>query len=323
MRFLKLASAKNPENDFILLNGGYYDKDLNIVEDFKEFNGLLCTSFQTLGLNRKLEFLETKNRQLTVDNKSMFKELKLSIEILSKYSEYEDKYRELMHFIGINKNIGFRLYYLPDNIDKENIRYCLCDVKSVEKTDKLQPIILTLTQNSLWIGKEIKKTTSFNYEEEENLFVFKNDGGYYSVGFFEDEDIKDYYSVAFYSNIETSAVIENESNNEVPLTIRIYGKCENPVVKLFVYGERSPIKTTEITASIGEGFYLELNANIDGCGVWYVNNKTGEKEKYDDVINNNAGSPYFFIKNGKYILTVQDDNANTCISDIFYNEEYD
>ena len=127
MRYLKLASAKNPDNDFIELN---------------DFNGFLCTSFQQLGISRSLEFLSIKNRQFSVNNKPAFKNYTLKIEILSKYSEYEAKYRQFNTFIDRNKKDGFRLYYRP--YDGMELRYCLCDIEKLEKTEKLQPIILNL-----------------------------------------------------------------------------------------------------------------------------------------------------------------------------------
>ena len=88
MRYLKLASAKNPDTDFIELN---------------DFNGFLCTRFETLGISRKLEFLTIENRQFSVDNKPDFKKYRLTIEILTKYAEYEAKHRELIDFLARKK----------------------------------------------------------------------------------------------------------------------------------------------------------------------------------------------------------------------------
>lgn len=331
MRFLKLASAKNPENDFILLDGGYYDKDGNKDATFFGFNGFICTSFQSLGIDRKLEFLAIKNRQFTVENKPEFKKYSLKIEILSKYSEYEGKYNELITFIDRNKKDGFRLYYRPYGDDKDRIRYCLCDIESLSKNEKLQPIVLSLSQCSLWFREVKRKDTAYNTEDND-LFAFKSDtvknddesinDKYYSISFSLDEDVGNYYCVYFNTNIETQASIKNECYNEIPLNFRIYGPCVNPVVSLFKKGEKEAIRTLELDASIDNGYYIEVNASIFENGVWYVEKETGKKMPYDDRVKNEHGSPYFYIDNGEYVVTVEDRGGNVCEVSVFWQEEY-
>ena len=328
MRYLKLASAKNPDNDYILLNGGYFDKEGNLRQNFKNFEGFLCTSFQSLGISRKLDFLTIKNRQFTVDNKPDFKKYSLTIEILSKYSEYEAKYEELITFIDRNKKDGFRLYYRPYGNDNDRIRYCLCDVENFVKNEKLQPTVLTLSQSSLWFGKTEIRSTVYNLEKEKsNSFTFKfnvvNDNdNYYSTSFGLDEDVNNYYCMSFYSNIETKASIENRSYNEIPLNIKIYGPCVNPIVSLFRKGENEAIRILEFDASIDNGYYIEVNANILENGIWYVEKATGKKFPYDDRVKNEHGSPYFYIGNGNYVVTVEDGGNNVCKTDVSYKEEY-
>jgi len=308
MRYLKLASAKNPDNDFIELN---------------DFNGFLCTSFQSLGISRKLEFLTINNRQFSVDNKPNFKKYNLTIEILTRYSEWEAKYRELTNFLDRNKLNGFRLYYRPYN--NMPVRYCLCDIETSTKTEKLQPVVLALTQNSLWYGEEQEAKTAYNYEDEGNIFAFtetEDVDNYYSVGFYLDKNIVNYYCVSFYRNIETQALIINNSYNEIPLNMKIIGPCVNPVISLFKKGENTPIRETQVYANIDDGYYIEINSNILENGVWYVNGTTGKKNDYSDRINNSLGSPYFYIDNGEYYITVKDDNLNLCETYIFWKEEY-
>lgn len=307
MRYLKLASAKNPDNDFIELN---------------DFNGFLCTSFQSLGINRKLEFLAIKNRQFVVDNKPSFNKYNLTIEIMSKYSEYEVLYRKLITFLDKNKKSGFRLYYRPYENDERGIMYCLCDIETFTKTEKRQPIVLSLSQNSLWLRKENKSSTEFIETQKENLFEFKDDGdGYYSVSFSLDQETNS-YCVEFYSNASTEAIIVNNGFNEIPLNIRIYGHCVNPIVSLFRKGEDKPIRETKIVATISNGYYVEINSEILKNGVYYVNNNTNEKIDYSEVVDNELGSPYFYIENGEYLIKVVDGDNNICNADIFYQEEY-
>lgn len=309
MRYLKLASAKNPSTDFIELN---------------DFNGFLCTSFQNIGISRKLEFLSIKNRQFSVDNKPNFKKYSLIVQILSKYSEYDAKHRELITFLDRNKKDGFRLYFRPYN--GMDLRYCLCDIETSVRAEKMQPVVLTLVQNSLWLSEEKKATTS-QKETEGSFFVFDKDesvesvDGYYSVGFYFDSYTDD-YNIAFYSNVETQAEIVNNGYNEIPLKFVIYGSCVNPVISLFNKNGNVAIKRLQVYANIDQGYYLEINANILENGVWYVNASTGEKVDYSTLVNNELGSPYFYIDNGEYYIVVEDDVNSNCICDVFWQEEY-
>lgn len=323
MRFLKLASNKNPTTDYVLLNGGYFDKDGNKNNNFNSFQGLLCTSFQTLGISRKLEFLSIKNRQFSVDNKTSFKKYNLTIEILSKYSEYDTEYRRLITFLDRNKKDGFRLYYRPYGNNSQDIRYCLCDVETSIKNEKMQPVGIVVNQNSLWLGQENKKTTSY-VESEGNLFVFKEDENiedYHSISFYLDNEVND-YCVSFFNGAETRAFITNDSYNEVPLKIRIYGEAINPVVALFKKGETNPIRELQIMSYIDKEHFVEINANILENGVWYVNKNTNKKIDYSELVNNKLGSPYFYIDNGDYYIEVKDDGGNICLTDVFWQEEY-
>lgn len=305
MRYLKLASDKNPDNDYIELN---------------DFNGFLCTSFQSIGISRKLEFLAIKNRQFVVSNKPNFKKYSLTVEILSKYSEYEAKHRELISFLDRNKKSGFRLYYRP--YDGMDLRYCLCDIETSQKVEKLQPVLLTLSQGSLWLSEEKKSTTS-QTKQEGNLFEFKDDGNdYYSASFELDESVSNYYCISFHGGFETTATIINNSYNEIPLNIKIYGECVNPIIYLYKKGENSPVKKTQIFANVDNGYYLEINAHILENGVWYVNGSTGKRFDYVELVNNEYGSPYFYVENGEYYIVVEDEGNNVCLTDIFYQEEY-
>lgn len=306
MRYLKLASAKNPD-DFIELN---------------DFNGFLCTSFQTIGISRKLEFLAIKNRQLSVENKMNFKKYNLIVEILTKYSEYERKHRELITFLDRNKKEGFRLYFR--SYEGMELRYCLCDIETSSRPEKMQPIILTLTQNSLWLGEEKKFTIGDIVNKADNLFSFDNRNGYYSTSFSLDEKVSegDYYCISFNEIVSTEGVISNNSYSEVPLHFIIYGKCVNPTILLYKQGENKVLRKTQIIATINEDYYIEINADIINNGVWYVNKNTGERIDYSEAVNNEYGSPYLYVDNGDYIVKVQDDAGNACITKVFLQEGY-
>lgn len=307
MRYFKLASAVNSDTDYIELN---------------DFNGFLCTSFRSLGIRRKFEYLPIANRRFSVDNKTEFHDYNLVIEILSKYSEYETKHRELITFLDRNKKNGFKLFYRP--YDNMETRFIFCDIKSSEKTEKMRPIFIVLSQNSLWLSNE-KSVITVQTEQDGNLFAFKEDeniSDYFSVSFFEDENISDYFCVNFYNGIETTAEIINNCYNEIPLNMKIYGFCVNPKISLFRKGESSPIRQLKISATIDSSHHVEINSNISENGIWLVDNETGTKLDYSELIYNEFGSPYFYIDNGEYIVTVEDDGNNVCLAEFFWNEEY-
>jgi len=305
MRYLKLTSAKNPYTDFIELN---------------DFNGFLCTSFQTIGISRKLEFLSIQNTQFSVDNQTNFKKYTLNIEILSKYSDYEAKHRQLINFLDRNKKVGFRLYFKP--YDGMDLRYCLCDIESSQRTEKMQPVVLVFVQKSLWFGEEKIVSTAQTVGDDEGLFAFVNNNGYYCASFSQDKNINGYYCMKFYDGISTEAIIVNNSYNEIPLNIKIYGECVNPVVSLFEKSSNKPIRSLQIFANIDQDYYIEINAKIGENGVWYVNGKTGEKIDYTESVNYEYGSPYLYVDNGEYVLRVTDSGNNACLTNVFLQEEY-
>lgn len=311
MRYLKITSAENPDNDYIELN---------------DFNGFLCTSFTTLGISRQYEMLAVGNRQFSVDNKPKFKDYSLTVHILTKYSLYEAKYNELITFLDRNKESGFRLYFNPysANGNDERTRYILCDIKSTAKTEKLQPVILTITQNSLWFGK-LKYNNIVSVETTaNNAFDFKKDESeiddYYCAIFKNDDNINSYYCIGFVENYFENSIITNDCYNEVPLQIYIYGYCENP--QLVLTNENSvTLKQLKIEEIVSHGYYIYIDSRINENGVWLVNEQTGVKQDISEKVYNEYGSPYWSIGHGTYYIKVaQTDNDFSC--KVEFNEEY-
>lgn len=303
MRYLKIASAINPSTDFIELN---------------DFNGFLCTVFQNLGINRTYEFLTIKNRQFAVSNKPTFNRYNLTIEVLTSYNLYEDKYKQFVSFIDRNKKNGLRLYYRP--YESADLRYCLCEIESLKKAEKRQPISLTLAQCSLWLGEEKKRSTS-QVEQSGNFFSFNKDGDYYSVKFAYDSETQS-YNVNFFNGFETETTIINNSYNEVPLNIKIYGYCQNPIISLYRKGESKPFKSVRIKTSVDENAFIEIKSSIADNGVWYENETTNIRQEISTLIDNSFGSPYIYIVNGEYNIKVTDDSESVCFCDIVWQEEY-
>lgn len=314
MRYLKIASDENPETDFIELN---------------DFNGFFCTSLQTLGISRKHEFLTIQNRQFSVDNEPNFKTYRLVIEILTRYDEYEAKYRELISFFDRNKKAGFRLYYR--SYDNEDLKYCLCEIENLEKIAKRQPISVTLIQTSLWLG-ELKYGIQIEQEEQStpnNLFTFnqKAISGYYSASFSADDEIQGYYTLRFENPKTTNLLVTNNCYNEIPLIIYLSIHGVNPMISLFKRGEEIPLKRTQILVDFlhwSTPYAIEINSTIENAGVRLVNRNTGEVlADYSELVNNELGSPYFYVGNGEYVLTVTTDIADTPMGmEVQYQEEF-
>lgn len=308
MRKIRIASAINPDTDFIDLN---------------DFVGFFCTQFQTLGINRKIDFLTIKNRNIPVDNKTVFNKYSLTIEIFSKYTEYETKYYELLTFLDRNKINGLRLYHNPyGDARKDAERYCLCSIESTSKTEKRQPIVLNLAQNSLWLGKPSVASSVQTSDVQGNLFVFDNDNGYYSASFSLDANIDDYYCVAFFGGAEQQAEITIKCYNEVPLNIIVKGHCLNPQITLYRRDESEPLKRFQLFADIDKGYYLEINSGILENGVWVVSEATGVKLDMTESVNYANGSPYFYLDNGAYYINTSDDGGNECATKVTWQEEY-
>lgn len=306
MRYIKIASAKNPINDYIELN---------------DFQGYFCTSLQGLGFSRKIEYLKIQNRQDNVNNQVEFKDYSLTIEILTNYANFEPRYRELTTFLDRNKNNGLRLYYRP--YDNMETTYMLCDIKSFTKTEKRQPLQLIVTQKSFWLSEEKKITTNYIEDERTNLFVFDEDSinNYYSANF-ELDNNTEIYCIAFFGGFTTQGYINIQGYNDIPLKIKIYGKCVEPIVSLFRKGEGKPIKKTQVYANVDNGYHLEINSNIFENGIWLVNNISEEKTDYTELVNNALGSPYFFVNHGEYYITIVDSSNSECITDVLWQEEY-
>lgn len=309
MRYLKLASAENPFTDYIELN---------------DFNGFLCTSLKTLGVSRSIETLQIENRQFATKNKTQFKKYSLTVNILTKYSEYDEYYYRLIDFLDRNKLGGFRLYHRP-NKDREE-RYCLCDIETSAKDEKWQPITLTLSQSSLWFGEDKNVVTSQIIREEDNVTSFdeRNDiDGYYGMAFCEDEVFDEYYDISFYYTGLLQANFENNSYNKIPLNFKVYGKASNPKIYLYNQENDELLHMSEIIEELTENEYIEINSHINENGIWkkHINNRY-EPLNITDLINLEYGSPYFYVDHGKYYVLVQDDNENACITYCIFNEEY-
>lgn len=304
MRYLKITSAENP-SDGIELN---------------DFNGYLCTSFTTLGISRQYETLAVGNRQFSVDNKPKFKDYSLTVHILTKYSLWEQYYRKLINFFDRNKKSGFRLYYNPynGNSSDNRTRYILCDIKTTTKTEKMQPITLTVSQNSLWLGEDKIVNSISIVDTTSNIFAFKQDDDLYCAAFKADNN---YYCISFYSGVTNKIIITNDCYNEIPLVIRIYGECVNPLISIFRVDEAAVIHNIQILKNVDKNHYIEINSYINENGVWLVNENTGEKQDYSEFVNNNLGSPYVYIDNGEYEIKITD-GINNIQGIILYNEEY-
>lgn len=306
MRKIKLTSVKNPEYDVIELN---------------DFSGLLCTKFQSLGVSRTLEFLQIKNRNLAVKNTPNFRSYSLTIEILSPYSLYEKAYYDFLKFIDRNKKDGIRLYYQAyDNVPE---KYCFCEIQQTDKTEKRQPIVLTLVQSSFWFGKAEARKTSQGVEKITNPFEFSKIEGmdYYAASFALDEDssTNDFYAISFSNPVSQYADVTISGYNEVPIEFVISGKSINPIIT--IYEDGKIIRQVQINIVVDEGQKLQITAGIVNYGVWLIDSD-GKCYDVSNNINHSLGSPYVFLDHGTYSVTVQGEGDGASSTIISWQEEY-
>lgn len=295
------------------------------VVSLTNFNGLLCTSFSALGVSRQLDFLTIQNRNVTVVNKPQFKSYNLTIEILANYNGWDRIYRDFVNFLDRNKTKGFRLYYKPNETPDSELRYCVCSIEQSAKVEKTRPITLVVVQNSLWIGALKVENIAPQYSAQDNMFAFAEDtdvSGYFAAAFLEDADISDYYCIQLFKGALSIGTVKNNSYNDVPLTIRIYGACVNPTVMIYKHGEDAPLRQIRVFANVASGYYIEIEAGVLQNGVWYVSNATGEKVDYGELVDHSLGSPYVFLENGEYDIRVQDNGNNDVNAQIYLREEY-
>lgn len=311
MRYLKITSAENPDNDYIELN---------------DFNGYLCTSFTTLGISRKHETLEVGNRQFSVSNKPKFKDYNLTVYILTNYSDYEQYYHEFIDFFDRNKLCGFRLYYNPYNSDVNDsrTRYILCDIETIAKTEKREPITLTVKQNSLWLkAQEILNTNSIRQQNNVLEFAYDKNINDYCMTF-KDANISTsigYYCVEYYLKDESVANFTIHCYNEIPLNLKISAPCHNPIIQLYKQDTNELLKTIQIYCDITEGD-IEINSQINENGIWFIHGEY--KDDFAENLDYSNGSPYWHLGHGDYYIKVSNggDTSQNIVCKISYNEEY-
>lgn len=304
MIYLKLASATNPSNDYLELS---------------DFSGLLCTSFTTLGMRRQLQYMTVKNRSLTTSNEPVFKRYNLTILILGLYKDFETKYASLCEFLERNKRKGLILYHRP--YDDRPMRHCFCDIETVNKTNKMMPIGLTLVQKSLWLGTEkIADAVAQTEIDKEFAFVAEEIDGelYHCVSFEKDETVDtSFFAIPFSTVSPKMFSFSNLSYNEIPLLITITGMCVEPTINFFRKGEETPFRKVKINTTVADGARLEIDARLDTYGVWMIDT---QKRDYISLVDHSVGSPFVFVGHGDYEAVLENASGTMTIT---YQEEYD
>lgn len=319
MREVKITSELNPTTDFLNLT---------------DFSGFFCTSIQGLGATRETANLSVKTRSLVTENKPTFRIFSLGVNILTPYSQYEAAVKQLFDFLDRNKENGFRLYVNDNPSVYAKQRYVMCSLDSVNRNDKRQIVELRLAQHSFWLAEA---TTASGVAKVDistgNWYEYANRGTeaepYYAYSYkpftTADYKIMNYYSTSYFNSgaqigDAIDLEIENGSYNKVPLIVKVYGECTNPVILLYENEGSVATRMVSVDVNIPADSWLEINSTIEGNGVYLctVNTK-------DDIFHNidlANGSPYMYVGNGKHRLHVIAMSNGSFSANAVFQEEY-
>lgn len=247
------------------------------LNDFKKY---LLTLPTGIGFEYENDFINVGSQRIRVKQNRKFNSITGTIEVSGlTRDDWEKNYNELRDFVASNKSKGFKLYY-KNRVDDE--RYIICDLKILEKTEKSSYAILvpiSLDPKSLWQQDTISNiqvssvSLPFNVLSfmEENVNDLDNDGvidteeTIYGYGFKEEPEIEQYDAVYVTTAIGTAEIVNN-SDDETPVEITIYGACVNPLIQLFDTNDKE-VQNCKIYTQLEEGEYLILNSDPENLSI--------------------------------------------------------
>lgn len=293
-----------------------------------DYNKYLITLPHGLGFEYKNNFIQLANQRLRVSQERVYKEIGGTIEVSGNTRDiWETNYNELRDFIASNKKDGFRLYY--KNILNDE-RYVVCDIKILEKTEKTSYCILVpiqLEPRSLWLKDNIVNTESELQPIDNTVMAFLEDNDFaendeyrYNYGFYEDETNE--YVVKFYVEETGIAILINNSDEETPLIITIYGECENPHFQLVDVNNKT-IQEGKIFITLDDGEKLILNSNPEQLSITVYENIDGEIISYDITNKIDLSLKNFItLPVGQYKLVFNDSSSKVINANIQFSNRY-
>lgn len=142
------------------------------------------------------------------------------------------------------------------------------------------------------------------------------------VGFLEDEIGSGVYQydVAFVSAASIYNNIKNDGDTEIPLKIRVYGPCTNPVITLFDKSN-NVVQSSKVVGDIPATAYLEINSDAEDTGVWAVNKSTGVRTNMMSSIDQTT-NVFITLPIGEYVISAVDANNDPVPTTVFFANEY-
>jgi len=291
-----------------------------------DINKYLLILPKGLGFEYSTNFITVGSQRIKVSQERKFNSFSGTIAVGgASRKEWEKNYNELRNFIAGNRKSGFKLYY-KNSDDGE--RYIICDIRLLEKTEKssyaiLIPIILeprSLWQEDVGISSIVEEE---DFDNETMAFIrdeeFDESDEYgYNYGFYEEND----YSVVFSKELAGTAKLVNNSEEETPLTITIYGACKNPYIQL-LDTNGNILQDARVLVELGEDDKLIISSNPENLYIKVDKDINGNHLEYDAIADIDISLKNFItLPTGEYTMRFIDEDGKIIKADIVYSNRY-
>lgn len=151
--------------------------------ELNDFDGYIVTAPSGFGVYMENQFLNVGSKRIKTSQKNAYQNINLTVDIYAKTrEEVEQKYIALRNFLVKYREKGFRVYYTAYEGEE---RYVLCDIKTLDKTEKLRarymslPLLLEI--RSFW-KTDIQSSSTVADDTDINSFTFEQDEDYDTTG---------------------------------------------------------------------------------------------------------------------------------------------
>lgn len=293
------------------------------LNDFKKY---LLTLPTNIGFEYENDFINVGSQRIRVRQDRKYNSITGTIEVSGKTrDEWEKNYNELRDFVASNRSKGFKLYY--SNRSGEE-RYIICDLKILDKTEKSSYAILvpiSLDPKSIWQQDIVSNTQVNSVTLPFNVLAFieeEIDGNaYYNYGFEEEPEIEQHDAV-YLTSVTGTAEITNNSDDETPVEITIYGACINPLIQLFDANNKE-IQSCKIYTQLKDGEYLILNSDPENLSI--IAYKNDGVESYEENLTTSVDislTTFITLPIGTYTLRITEELNNLVDSKIKFSKRF-
>ena len=177
-----------------------------------------------------------------------------------------------------------------------------------------------------WVNDATIRSERFNYTfTADTVTMYITGDIYYGgqdehvVGLLEDEDTNE-YNVAFFFGSVIENNISNEGDTEIPLLIRVFGACANPIVKLLDENGNT-IQSSKVITTVPAKSYIEINSDPENAGVWLVYQTTGQRINMMDNVDQTT-NVFITLPRGRYKIAVTDIDNSSVPTTVYFANEY-